>query len=139
MSPATKFESLQMLFAHSVAVTRPISAANVVCAFAAFYVLLKATQATRRRLKTTSVRGPPNPSFLYGVEKTLTESPDQGALFEKWAEEYGVVYEIPTALGGRRIVLCDPKAIAHFSARETWTYVLTPLGKALVENMVSSD
>ncbi|KAF8838204.1 cytochrome P450 [Paxillus ammoniavirescens] len=136
MSTATKFESLQILFAHSVAVTRPISAVNVVCAFAAFYVLLKATKATRRRLKTTSLRGPPNPSFLYGVQKTLRESPDQGALFEKWAEEYGVVYEIPTILGESRIVLCDPKAIAHFSARDSWTYVSTPFGRAVAENMV---
>jgi hypothetical protein len=137
MSTATKFESLQTLFARSFAAIRAISAINAVCAIAAFYILLKATQATRRRLKITSLCGPPNPSFLYGVGKTLRESPDQGALFEKWAEEYGVVYEIPSTLGVRRIVLCDPKAIAHFSTRETWTYISTPLGRALVENMVS--
>ncbi|KIJ59411.1 hypothetical protein HYDPIDRAFT_162418 [Hydnomerulius pinastri MD-312] len=54
-------------------------------------------------------------------------------MYEAWAEEYGVVYQVPSTLGQRRIVLCDPRAIAHFYARETWTYVQTPLSKAFIE------
>ncbi|KAG2364263.1 cytochrome P450 [Suillus spraguei] len=40
---------------------------------------------------------------------------------------------IPTVLGQRQVVLSDPRAIAHFHARETWTYVHTPLGVVRLE------
>ncbi|KAG1729808.1 hypothetical protein EDB19DRAFT_1742502, partial [Suillus lakei] len=50
--------------------------------------------------------------------------------------EYGIVYMIQSVLGQTRIVLCDPRAIAHFYARETWTYVQTPLSLALIESSV---
>jgi len=47
----------------------------------------------------------------------------QGSIYEQWANEYGLVFGVPTTLGGNKIVLlCDPKAIAHFYAKETWTY-----------------
>ncbi|KAG8218157.1 cytochrome P450 [Butyriboletus roseoflavus] len=55
---------------------------------------------------------------------------------EKWAEEYGGVYEVAWTLGGRRIVLCDPKAIAHFYGGEPWTYILTPFGQLVTEKLV---
>ncbi|OJA14524.1 hypothetical protein AZE42_12948 [Rhizopogon vesiculosus] len=57
-------------------------------------------------------------------------------MYERWAEEYGVAYNIPTILGRSAIVLCDPKAIAHFYARETWTYVHTPLSLTSLEDLV---
>ncbi|KIJ57883.1 hypothetical protein HYDPIDRAFT_120221 [Hydnomerulius pinastri MD-312] len=65
------------------------------------------------------------------------ESDDAGAMYEAWAEEYGVVYEVPSTLGKTRVVLCDPKAIAHFYARETRTYIQTPVTKAALEHGVS--
>ncbi|KAF9237034.1 cytochrome P450 [Melanogaster broomeanus] len=78
-------------------------------------------QNCRWRPKTTRLRGPPSPSVVFGFAKDLLESPDAGAMYEAWGEEYGVVYQVPTVLGQSRIILADPRAIAHFYARETWT------------------
>ncbi|KAG1860198.1 hypothetical protein DFJ58DRAFT_779934 [Suillus subalutaceus] len=57
-------------------------------------------------------------------------------MYEHWATEYGVAYMILGVLGQTRIVLSNPRAIAHFYTRETWTYVLTPLALALMEASV---
>jgi cytochrome P450 len=57
-------------------------------------------------------------------------------MYEHWAQEYGAVYMIPSVLGQTKIVLSDPRAIAHFYARESWTYVQSPLSLVLIENMV---
>ncbi|KAH7881865.1 cytochrome P450 [Phlebopus sp. FC_14] len=108
-------------------------ALDATAAIAAFWVLTKLARAARRRFMTTRLRGPPSPSLLYGVGKDVLESPDAGSMHEAWAAEYGVVYEIPSSLGQRKIVLCDPKAIAHCYARDTWTYVVTPLTRQFVE------
>jgi hypothetical protein len=116
---------------------RRLHAVDAALALTALWAVLTAVRAARRRLKTTQLRGPPNPSLLYGVGKDVAEATDSGALmYEAWAEEYGVVYQVPATLGQTKIVLTDPRAIAHFYARETWTYVLTPLSKALFERGV---
>ena len=65
------------------------------------------------------------------------EADDPACIYESWAEEYGGVYEAPSTLGRRRIILHDPKAIAHFHTKETWTYVRTPLTRKLLESGVS--
>ncbi|KIO07015.1 hypothetical protein M404DRAFT_24140, partial [Pisolithus tinctorius Marx 270] len=75
--------------------------------------------------KTTKLRGPPRTDLIYGASKRIFESPDAGAIYEVWAKEYGVVFEVPTTLGGAKIMLTDPRALAHYYARETWTYVQT--------------
>ena len=110
---------------------------NVAYMLGTLYAVLKVVTAVRRQLKTTTLHGPPNPSFVWGVGKVLLSAPDPGAVYEKWAEEYGGVYEVSTALGGRKIVLCDPKAIAHLYAGEPWSYTLTPSGKIATERLVS--
>ncbi|KAG1849934.1 cytochrome P450, partial [Suillus subalutaceus] len=71
--------------------------------------------------------------FIYGVSHDLASSHDSSEMYERWATEYGVAYMIPSVLGQTTIVLCDPRAIAHFYARETWSYVRTPLEVALLE------
>lgn len=91
----------------------------------------------RRRVRTTRLRGPPSSSFIYGVGKILLEADDSASIYEAWAREYGAVYEAPLTLGGRRIVLYDPKAITHFYSKETWTYVRTPMEKHVIEQVVS--
>ncbi|KAG2366489.1 cytochrome P450 [Suillus spraguei] len=115
---------------------RSVSAFNVVCSFAALWAFVKFSRALRWRLKTTRLRGPPRTSFIYGVSHDLASSQDSGGMYERWATEYGVVYMIPSVFGQSRIVLCDPRAIAHFYARETWTYLQTPLTAALRETIV---
>jgi hypothetical protein len=116
---------------------RSVGAFNIACSFVALWALVKVSRALRWRLKTTQLRGPPRTSLIYGVSHDLTSSQDSGGMYERWAAEYGVAYMIPSILGQTRIVLCDPRAIAHFYARETWTYVQTPVSLALLEASVS--
>ncbi|KAG0695944.1 cytochrome P450 [Suillus ampliporus] len=115
---------------------RSVGTFNVACSFAALCALVKVLRALRWRLKTTQLQGPPRSSLVYGVANDLISSKDSAAMYEHWAMEYGAVYMIPTVLGQTRLVLCDPRALAHFYARETWTYVKTPFGLRLIEAMV---
>lgn len=91
----------------------------------------------RAARRTTALRGPPNPSRLFGATKRLAESPGSGRLYEQWAEEYGSVFSMPCGLGRSCIVLCDPTAIQHFYTRETRVYVHTSLLRAFTERVVS--
>ena len=61
---------------------------------------------------------------------------DSGAIYEEWMDTYGPVFQVPIAMGSRRTVLCDPKAIAHFYAREVTVYVKPGFTKNAVENLV---
>ncbi|KAG2151473.1 cytochrome P450 [Suillus clintonianus] len=115
---------------------RSVGAFNAVCSFAALWTFVNVIRALRWRFKTTQLRGPPRTSFLYGVSRDLVSSDNNAAMYEQWTEEYGVVYMIPAVLGKTRLVLSDPRAIAHFFARESWTYVQTPLSLALIESLV---
>ena len=102
---------------------------NTVVASTVVWALLRWLRISRRKVRTTQLRGPISDSFLYGVGKRIRDAVDSGALYEAWAQEYGPVYAAPSTLGTQRIVLCDPKAIAHFHAKETWTYIQTPATK----------
>ncbi|KAG2364261.1 cytochrome P450 [Suillus spraguei] len=115
---------------------RSVSAFNVACSFAALWAFVKFSRALRWQMKTTQLRGPLRTSFIYGVSQDLMSSHDTARIYERWATEYGVAYMIPSVLGQRKVVLCDPRAIAHFYARETWTYVQTPLSAAIREILI---
>ncbi|KAG2068513.1 cytochrome P450 [Suillus decipiens] len=115
---------------------RSVGAFNVACSFTILWAFVKVIKALRWRLRTTQLCGPPRTSFVFGVSNDLVSSKDSAIMYEHWAQEYGVVYMIPSVLGQTKIVLSDPRAIAHFYARETWTYVQTPLSLTLVENLV---
>ncbi|KAI9456888.1 cytochrome P450 [Boletus coccyginus] len=103
-------------------------------ASAAIWTVLRWLRTSRRQLRTTQLRGPPSESFLYGVGKRILDADDPGAAYEAWAQEYGPVFTVPSTLGSNRVVLCDPRAIAHFYSKETWTYIQTPLSKKTSEN-----
>ena len=105
-------------------------------ACAAVWSLLRWLRTSRLQVRTTQLRGPPSESFIYGVGKHTLDAEDQGAVYEAWAQEYGPVYTVPSTLGSKRIVLCDPKAIAHFFSKETWTYIQTPFTKESFALMV---
>ncbi|KAG1855862.1 cytochrome P450 [Suillus tomentosus] len=109
---------------------------NVAASFAALWAFVKVLRMLRWRVKTTQLLGPPRTSLIYGVSRDLASSHDRAAMYERWATEYGVVYMIPSVLGQTNVVLCDPKAIAHFYARETWTYVKTPTTLAFLESSI---
>ncbi|KAL5488446.1 hypothetical protein ACEPAI_6564 [Sanghuangporus weigelae] len=99
------------------------------------WMLYKFTQAVRLRVKTTKLKGPPSSSWIFGVTKEVFKG-DSGALYEQWAKEYGPVYQIPTPLGGRRTILTDPRAVAYFYSKETFTYVQSNFSKRLIENLL---
>lgn len=101
----------------------------------ALWTLLKLSQAVRKRVKTTKLNGPPSSSLLFGVTRDIVKG-DQGVLYEQWATEYGPVFQIPTMLGGRRTILVDPKAVAHFYSRETFTYVNSKFSKMAISNLI---
>ena len=134
MTSIISFEPLQTFVVSTVHGLRLV---DVAYTLGTLYAVLKVAAVVRCRLKTTALRGPPNPCFVWGIGKVLLSAPESGAVYEKWAEEYGGVYEVPAALGGRKIVLCDPKAIAHLYAGEPWSYTLTPSGKIATEHLVS--
>lgn len=101
------------------------------------WTLYKLSKAIRMRVKTTKLKGPPSPSWLFGVTKEVHEG-DSGALYEKWAKDYGAVYQIPTVFGERRTILTDPKAIANFYSKDTFTYVNSEFVKQMIVKFVSS-
>ncbi|KDQ56786.1 hypothetical protein JAAARDRAFT_179466 [Jaapia argillacea MUCL 33604] len=115
--------------------------------FIDFLVLLAGTYLSLRIIRNlrlrgttpaTPLKGPPNtsPFNILGLARRIARAPDTGALLEQWAEEYGSVYQIPAALGTKRVILTDPKAIAHFYSHETFGYVQPTFGKMLIENIV---
>ncbi|KAF8890475.1 cytochrome P450 [Infundibulicybe gibba] len=75
-----------------------------------------------RRSQTTALNGPPSPNRLFGFGIELFRVEDPASLFAKWEQEYGSVYQIPTFLGAKQVVICDPKAIAHFYSKDTYAY-----------------
>lgn len=99
-----------------------LSVFNALCGVSVIWVLSKVIQLLRRRARSTPLAGPPNPNFLLGASRFIVKSPDAGELYEEWSEKYGSVFRIPATLGLSRVALCDPKAVSHFYARETYGY-----------------
>ncbi|KAG1839559.1 cytochrome P450 [Suillus subalutaceus] len=94
-----------------------------------FYLL----RVYRQRQRTTRIRGPQSPSWVYGFAKTALNSTATTELYEQWAKVYGPVYKVPHVLGQSRVILWDPKATSHFFARDTWFYNQTPFSKISIE------
>ncbi|KAG6375256.1 cytochrome P450 [Boletus reticuloceps] len=95
------------------------------------WTLIRLARTAHRRARTTRLNGPPSRNHVLGFPEFFSIHDYSPDTYEAWAEEYGAVYQLPSVLGTTRIILCDPKAIAHFYAKETTTYILTPLGKFL--------
>ncbi|KAH8818978.1 cytochrome P450 [Flagelloscypha sp. PMI_526] len=66
------------------------------------------------------LRGPPNPSFFLG---NLMEMHDQENtdLIARWEKEYGSVFTYRGFVGGCRLMITDPVAIAHILAHAAET------------------
>ncbi|KIJ12886.1 hypothetical protein PAXINDRAFT_100954 [Paxillus involutus ATCC 200175] len=96
---------------------------DVVAVFIFTWSLIHLAHLVRRRARTTPLKGPPSNSLIFGFPEILMSAD----VYESWAAQYGPVFQVPSLLGTSRILLCDPKAIAHFYARDTTTYILTPL------------
>lgn len=98
------------------------------------WLTYRIVKITRSRARTTKLTGPPSKSWFFGVSKEVFEG-DNGALYEAWAQTFGPVYQVAGPLGERRVVLLDPKAIAHFYAK-TYIYVKDSFAKQLTEELV---
>ncbi|KAG2339037.1 cytochrome P450 [Suillus weaverae] len=99
-----------------------------VLTLASLYLL----QVYRQRQRTTRIRGPQSPNWLFGLAKTLLDSTATTELYQQWATEYGPVFKVPGVFGQSKVILWDPKAISHFFARDTWFYNQTPFNKIAV-------
>ena len=122
------------LFDNLLEVIRSPYAINLAAGLAVIWALRMAYLTNRKGPRTTRLRGPP--SGFFGAEEVLIESPDPAAVHEAWYKEYGAAYEIPLVLGERKIILCDPKALAHFFAKDSWTYVLARADKVALARSV---
>ena len=109
-------------FSNDIDITtfNPTKPAIVAGMFALLVAVLLYQQSSR--LRTPKLRGPPSSSWLFGATQEIFESSDLGILYGNWEKKYGAVYEIPTGVGSRILVLADPKAIGHFFAKDTSTY-----------------
>ncbi|KAG2143538.1 cytochrome P450 [Suillus bovinus] len=108
----------------------PRSTAGIaVVTLASLYLL----QVYRRKKRTTPIRGPPSPGWVFGFSKSRLNSTAATELYERWAKEYGPVYKVPGVFGSSMVILWDPKAISHFFARDTWSYNQTPFNKIALE------
>ena len=103
-----------------------------------FLPRLSSSSFLKPSVQTTPLPGPRNTSLLFGLYRHINESPDPGLVYERWAEEYGPAYVVPGGFGSKRVVICDPRANAHFYARETFGYVQTKLSRVFIENLVGS-
>ncbi|KIO07172.1 hypothetical protein M404DRAFT_998564 [Pisolithus tinctorius Marx 270] len=111
------------IYAKLQKVIRSANAMNVATGIVILWALRISFRIARNKLKTTRLRGPPRKNLIFGWAKDLLYTEDAASMYEVWASEYGVVYEVPTTLGGSKIMLCDPRALAHFYSKESWTYI----------------
>ena len=91
----------------------------------------------RNRRRTPKLSGPPRASWLFGAGQPLFDSSDPAIVYENWEKKYGAVYEVPSSLGSRILVLADPKAIAHVFAKDTSTYYKPQWIKTFISRIVS--
>ncbi|CAA7269644.1 unnamed protein product [Cyclocybe aegerita] len=115
----------------------PLLFTNVGLPFVLAWVLFAAWRKVQsiRSDKTTRLNGPASQSFIFGVYRHTNEAEDPGAVYEEWALQYGPAFRVPGGFGSSRIVICDPRANAHFYSKETFGYIQTKLARVFIENL----
>ena len=108
---------------------------DVLSLSAGAWILYSFFQTVRQRVKTTKLNGPRSNSWFWGLSRHTFEG-DSGALYEQWAKEHGTIFAVPGMWGSRRIILTDAKAISHFYANETYTYLQGDLTKNFIDSLV---
>lgn len=117
-------------------VVLPLSLWQLAAVVTAVYFARNFVLARRKAARETPLGCPPRQSWLFGIRNLIAGNPDAGSIYEAWIDEYGSVYRVPAPLGSTRVVITDPKAIAHFYSVETWTYVQTKLARVAIEGLV---
>ena len=111
---------------------------ELLCALlATYYAVYTVARNRRSNTQATPLAGPPSPSWLWGVPRSL-KNPGSGAIYDKWINQYGSVFRVPGPLGSSRVVLTDPKAVAHFYSLNGWTYVWPRIPSIMVKSTVRS-
>ncbi|KAH8823549.1 cytochrome P450 [Flagelloscypha sp. PMI_526] len=88
----------------------------------------------RRRFRvTTALPGPKRIHPFWGWTQTLVKMEDTTLQYDSWTKTFGGVFTIPTVLWNRRVVLADPKAVAHFFAHDPTVYVHNTLTRVLLD------
>ncbi|KAJ7066474.1 cytochrome P450 [Mycena amicta] len=116
----------------------PLRAFDVLVIVVVLWIVVKLLRGVNSRWASasgTTLRGPPNDSFIFGMTRRLLDAAHSGILFEEWVEKYGPVFQIAAPFGGKRLILCDPKAVNHFYAMEKSVYIKTELEKTVIANM----
>ncbi|OCH87669.1 cytochrome P450 [Obba rivulosa] len=103
---------------------------------AVLWILSRIAENVRRRFHTTPLKGPPNPSLIWGVSHLVSHSRETGGIYEEWAGLYGPVFRVAAPLGSSRLVVTDPKAAAHVFSQDTWNYTHTMASKAAIKNIL---
>ncbi|KAJ7756852.1 cytochrome P450 [Mycena maculata] len=96
----------------------------------AYYAIFAACVAViliyRRRQRSLNLilnmRGPSNPSWLFGNMRQLMLSDNYGDWEFEWQKEYGPVYRIKGCFGQNRLVISDPLAVKHIINTPTFTH-----------------
>ena len=116
-----------------------LSLNNLVLLFSTVLVILVLALWSRPG-RYTKLNGPSLRSkFLMGYSKESLQIINHSHLFENWAYQYGAAYHVPAFLGVKNLVLCDPKAIAHYFANDTFTYRMPHAARFFFEVFVSPD
>ncbi|GLB33174.1 putative cytochrome p450 [Lyophyllum shimeji] len=111
----------------------PPSSVSLLLSSILFLAVLIALLRRRRPLTTTHLRGPKSIN-IFGVLRVILAAKDHGLLFETWERKHGAVFQLPGLFGRKEVVLCDPKAIAHFYLKDTYTYRQTPVNRFAFEH-----
>ncbi|KAM6496510.1 Cytochrome P450 [Amanita muscaria] len=99
----------------------------------------------RRSSRYAMLRGPRSNNFLLGrLREILGVVGDVATVFDLWIGEYDYAFKVPTGLGTNRIVLSDPKAVAHVYANDGFGYLRatysTTFSRVLMgHNMISAN
>ncbi|KAJ7587844.1 cytochrome P450 [Mycena floridula] len=101
------------------------------------WILFKVIQHLWQSSYATPLRGPTkSPSFWFGYQlKVLDNEVETATLYENWAAEYGSVFSMPWLMGGHRVMIMDPKAIAHCFARGETVYTQPAASRATISSL----
>ncbi|KAJ7504760.1 cytochrome P450 [Mycena galericulata] len=69
-----------------------------------------------------SLRGPANPSWIFGNMRQVMLADNYGDCEFEWQEEYGPVYRIKGCFGRNRLIISDPLAVKHIINTPTFTH-----------------
>jgi hypothetical protein len=120
-----------------MAFTEQLKPNNLVLLFSTFLVILVLAR-WHRGSRYTKLNGPPFRGNLFlGYSKESLQIINHSHLFEKWATQYGAAFHIPAFMGVKNLVLCDPKAVAHYFANDTFTYRMPHAARFFFEIFVS--